>query len=89
MTHAEAKAMLLQDEETRLEYEKLESRYAVIRQMIELRKEAGLTQEELAKRCGMQKSNISRLESGNYNPSLDLLVKIANGLGKKININIL
>lgn len=80
---------LLQDEETRMEYEKLGPRYEIISQMIDARKEQGITQEELARRCGTQKSHISRMESGNYNPSLDFLVKIANGLGKKIHVNMM
>jgi len=46
-----------------------------------------MTQAELAKKVGTQKSNISRLESGNYNPSLDFLVKISEALGKKLVYN--
>lgn len=45
-----------------------------------------ITQEELALRVGTQKSNISRLESGTYNPSLDFLIKVAHSLGKKMKI---
>lgn len=45
-----------------------------------------MTQAELAKRVGTQKSNISRLESGNYNPSLDFLAKVAEALGKNLNV---
>ena len=44
---------------------------------------------ELARRVGTQKSNISRLESGNYNPSLDFLVKVARSLGKNVSIRLL
>lgn len=79
---------LLQNEEFRQECENLKPRYEIISQIIEARKEQGITQEELARRCGTQKSHISRMESGNYNPSLDFLIKIANGLGKKIRINL-
>ena len=53
-----------------------------------LRKEQNMTQSELAKRVGTQKSNISRLESGNYNPSLDFLVKVAGSLGKNLSVRI-
>lgn len=56
--------------------------------IIKARKEQYITQSELAKRVGTQKSNISRLESGNYNPSLDFLVKVAESLGKSLNIQI-
>lgn len=78
---------LLKDEELRIEYENLKPRYDIISQMIQIRNEEGITQEELARRIGTKKSNISRMESGNYNPSLDFLVKIANGLGCTLNIH--
>lgn len=89
MIHSEVKVKLLQNEEVRIEYEQLKPRYEIIAQIIRARKEQGITQEELAVRCGTKKSNISRMESGNYNPSLDFLIKIANGLGKKIHVNLL
>ena len=37
------------------------------------RKELGLTQSELGKRAGISQPNITRFESGNYNPSLEFL----------------
>ena len=77
---------LLQDDEVRTEYENLKPRYEVISQMIKIRNEQGITQEELARRIGTKKSNISRMESGNYNPSLDFLIKIANGLGRTLDV---
>ena len=77
---------LMQDEELRSEYEKLKPRYEIISQIIDERKLQNITQAELAKRVGTQKSNISRLESGNYNPSLDFLIKVARSLGKEISI---
>lgn len=82
------KADMLKDEEFRIEYEKLRPRYEAIAQIISARKEQNITQAELAKRVGTQKSNISRLESGNYNPSLDFLAKIAESLGKKISVTL-
>ncbi len=45
------------------------------------RKELGLTQSELGKRAGISQPNITRFESGNYNPSLEFLVKIAGAIG--------
>lgn len=61
----------------------------VVRQLKEVRKAEGMTQEHLAELVGTKKSNISRLESGRYNPSLDFLVKVADGLGKQITVKIL
>ena len=84
----EMKIDMFKDEEFKIEYEKLKPRYEAIEQIIRARKEQNITQAELAKRVGTQKSNISRLESGNYNPSLDFLAKIAESLGKKISVTI-
>lgn len=63
-------------------------RETVVSQLRTLRKEQGMTQEHLAELVGTEKSNISRLESGRYNPSLDFLIKVADGLGKQITVKI-
>ncbi len=84
----ELKANLIKDEEFVVEYEKLKPRYAAIQQIILARKDLHLSQADLAKRVGTQKSNISRLESGNYNPSLDMLAKIAEALGKSLDVQL-
>lgn len=82
------KSDLMLDEEFKSEYDKLQPRYEVISQIIKARKELNMTQSELARRVGTQKSNISRLESGNYNPSLDFLIKVTHSLGKELKITI-
>ncbi len=84
----EMKEDMLKDEEFKIEYEKLKPRYEAIEQIIRARKEQNMTQAELAKRVGTQKSNISRLESGNYNPSLDFLSKVAESLGKSLSVQL-
>lgn len=56
------------------------------REMKDIRKEQKITQNELAEKIGTKKSNISRFESGKYNPTLDFMVKMADGLGKEIKI---
>ena len=66
----------------------LAPRYEVVAQLKAARKEKDLTQEELAKKVGTKKSNISRFESGRYNPSLDFLIKVAGSLGKELQINV-
>lgn len=65
----------MQNEEFRKEYNSLEPQYEIVRQLIKERNELNLTQKQLAERVGMKQSNISRLERGNYNPSMDLLQK--------------
>ena len=64
------------------------TREEVAQQLREVRKSQGMTQELLADRVGTKKSNISRLESGRYNLSLDFLVKVAGGLGKQIQVKV-
>lgn len=66
----------------------LTARQDIAQQLKAVRKEAGMTQEHLAELVGTKKSNISRLESGRYNPSLDFLMKIAQGLGKQIRVEL-
>ena len=85
----EMKNDLLKDNEFKTEYEKLKPRYEAIEQIIKARKEQNMTQAELAKRVGTQKSNISRLESGNYNPSLDFLTKVSEALGKSLSVQLM
>ena len=66
----------------------LAPRYEVVRQLKDARKAQDITQEVLAERVGTKKSNISRLESGKYNPSLDFLIKVADSLGKQVQIKV-
>jgi DNA-binding XRE family transcriptional regulator len=47
----------------------------------ELRLEAGLTQAELARRTGIHRPNIARVEAGRHTPSLETLARIANAIG--------
>ena len=64
-----------------IEVEQRSTRKSVVEQYVQCRKMQGLTQAELAKKAGIPRSNITRFESGNYNPSLELLVRIAAALG--------
>ena len=54
--------------------------------MIRLRRDSGLTQTEFAKNAGMTQGNLSRLEKGNYNPTLAHLQKIASKNGYDLDI---
>ena len=59
----------LKDPEVKAEYDRLGAAFHLKRQMIALRKRAGLTQEQMADLLGTKKSNISRLESINSDSS--------------------
>ncbi|MGI6047408.1 MAG: helix-turn-helix transcriptional regulator [Petrimonas sp.] len=64
------------------------SQYFVISEMLkEARREAKMTQEQLAEKVGTKKSYISRLENGKCDIQLSTLYRIFEfGLGKKINL---
>ena len=49
-----------------------------------IRKEKLLSQEELAGLSGLSRAHVSRIERFKYNPKLDTLFKVSNGLGIKL-----
>lgn len=63
--------------------------FAVCEMLKAARKEAGLTQDQLAQKLGTKKSYISRLENGKCDVQLSTLYRVfEEGLGKKITITI-
>ncbi len=54
------------------------------RRLAELREEAGISQYELAKRSGVSKQALSRLELGEREPSWQTVRKIAHALGVSV-----
>lgn len=77
---------LTEDPELRAEWEAQAAERDVTRKIVEARMEEGLTQAELAERCGMRAANLCRLENGNGNPSVATLDRIARGLGRRLEI---
>ena len=49
-----------------------------------LRKDAGLTQEELADKVGVTRQTIISIEKGNYTPSVLLAIKLSQELNTKV-----
>ena len=49
-----------------------------------LRKELGLSQEELGKRCGVSRQTINAIEKGDYNPTIRLCISLCRALGKTL-----
>ena len=68
------------DNDLRNEYNALQPEYEIIRTLIAERISRGLTQKELAQKCGIKQSNISRLERGKANPTIGFLQKIAEAM---------
>ena len=86
MDWKEAKKIINKDPEVRKELKRLEPEYQIIGQLLTLRKEKKITQSQLAELLNDSQPNISRLESGTYNPTLSKLKKIASCLDKKLEI---
>lgn len=86
MNYKEHLKEALKNDEFKKEYDSLGPEYDIIREMIKAREEKGLTQKDLANITGIPQAHISRIENGNYNPSLNYLKRIASGMGKQLHI---
>jgi len=75
-----------QNPEVQAEYDQLQPEFALIDALLTMRKQAGLTQDEIAHKMGTQKSNISRLEKGGSNPSWKTLQNYAHACGFEISM---
>ena len=87
MTYEEFKELALSNPETKMEYEALEPEFQLIIALFELRKEQNLTQQELSRRTGINRSDISKIEHGNANPSLKTIKRLAGAMGKRVCIS--
>ena len=53
----------------------------------EMLNQKGISQKELSEITGITQADISRLESGNSNPTINTIQRIATGLGINIQVN--
>lgn len=77
----------MNNKEVKIEYEKLTPQYNIIKEVITLRREKSLTQEDLAKLTGISKTRIKNIENGNIIPTIEMLNKIAQAGGKQLIVN--
>lgn len=49
-----------------------------------LRKEKGISQEDLARRCGVSRQTINAIENNKYDPTLSLAFSLAKALGTTV-----
>lgn len=68
------------------EYEAIQPEVVVIRAIVEARTSKNLTQKELAERTEINQADISKLENGTRNPSVNLLKRLAEGMGMTLKI---
>ena len=76
----------LKDDEFREEYECMQPEFDVIKAMVAARTSQNMTQKELAERTGIHQADISKLENGTRNPSLNLLKRLAEGMGMVLKV---
>jgi len=76
----------LKNSEFRKEWEKSEAAYQVTKTLIKARLKDKISQRELAKKAGTTQAVISRIENMNVSPSINLLQRIADSLGRRLEI---
>ena len=64
----------------------LEDRYRLASDLIGLRRARSMTQQQLAAASGIRQSEISRIESGNGNPTLKTIGALARALGAELRL---
>jgi len=62
--------------------------YSLVNDLRKLRLKKGFTQAYLAKKSKIPRTTIVRIESGERNATLNTLISMAHGLGKKLDIRL-
>ena len=88
-SYSQLKQELLKNPEVKAEYEALEPEFNIIQAMIDARREQEMTQEELSRRTGITQADISRIENGTRNPSLEMVKRLAKGLGMRLKLELI
>lgn len=83
------KKEMLNNSEVKQEYDLLEPEFNIIQAMIDTRKQQDLTQKELSQRTGITQADISRIENGTRNPSLEMLKRLAKGMEMKLKLELI
>ena len=83
----EVRDAFLADPDVQQAYQDLAPRFSVVRQLIALREQHGWTQRELADRAGMKQPQLARLETGQVEPKLDTLQRLAEAMGCRVRVS--
>lgn len=70
----------MKDPEFKTEYNNLQPEFDVIRAIIDARTNQNLTQKQLSEKTGINQADISKLENGTRNPTINLLKRLADGM---------
>ena len=93
LTHKQMVSKMLKKPAVKAAVKELDrTEFAILDEILSARKEAGLTQAQVAKKMGTQTPAIARLESslatGKHSPSLTTLRKYAAALGKRVELHL-
>ena len=77
------KAQLLANHDVRQAYDAQATEFGLARELITARRQAGLTQGDVAARMGITQGVIARIESGRGTPSMRTVQRFANGVGAR------
>lgn len=77
----------LKDPKFKKEWDNLDAEFQIIRAMIDARNEKEITQKDLSNITGISQGDISKIENGNANPSINTLKRLATALGKNLKIS--
>src|SRR5438874_2977558 len=92
MRHKAFVKKMLGDPEVKAEYDAQEEEFALLDELLKARRQAGLTQAEVAARMGTKPPAVARLEAGGgsqrHSPSLATLRKYAQAVGCRLEIRL-
>ncbi len=91
MTHKELIAKMRSQPKYKEKYDEAAPEFELLRKMLEARKRAGLTQEQVAEKMGTKATAITRLESASsaHSPKVETLRKYAEAVGCRLNIELI
>ncbi len=78
----------LKNKKIKAEYDRLEPRYALIRQVLDARIKKNMSQKTLAVKMGTKQSAIARFESGNTNPTLSFIERLSHAVKTPLTVSV-
>ncbi|MHB1350033.1 MAG: helix-turn-helix domain-containing protein [Desulfobulbaceae bacterium] len=92
MSHSELREKALKKNGVKTAYDAMEPEFTLLRELLQARQKAGLSQAEIAEKMGTKAPAVTRLEtsltSGKHSPSISTLKKYAQALGCHLEIKL-
>jgi transcriptional regulator with XRE-family HTH domain len=92
MSHSELREKALRKQGVKAAYDSLEPEFTLLRELLQARQNAGMSQADIAEKMGTKAPAVTRLESsltsGKHSPSISTLKKYAQALGCHLEIKL-